>query len=81
MLGRFLPGGKVIRGEYLVLNPTRPDKHLGSFCINMKSGEWADFATHDRGRDLISRVAYLKSMSQYEAAKGLSQMLGVGARR
>jgi hypothetical protein len=81
VLGRFLPGGKAIRGEYVVLNPTRPDKHPGSFCINLKSGEWADFATHDRGRDLISLTAYVKNISQYEAARGLSQMLGVGARR
>jgi hypothetical protein len=81
VLGRFLPGGKVIRGEYVALNPTRPDKHLGSFCVNLQSGKWGDFATHDRGRDVISLIAYLKNISQYEAAKGLSQMLGVGARR
>jgi hypothetical protein len=81
VLGRFLPGGKVVRGEYVLLNPTRPDRHLGSFRVNLKSGRWADFATDDRGRDLISLIAYLKSISQYEAARGLSEMLGVGARR
>ena len=43
VLGRFLPGGKVIRGEYVVLNPTRPDKHLGSFRINLKSGRVGRF--------------------------------------
>jgi putative DNA primase/helicase len=41
VLGRFLPGGKVIRGEYVVLNPTRTDRHLGSFRINLKSGRCA----------------------------------------
>jgi hypothetical protein len=81
VLGRFLPGGKVIRGEYVVLNPTRTDRHLGSFRINLKSGRWADFATDDRGGDLISLIAYLKRIPQHEAAKGLSKMLGVGARR
>ena len=81
VLGRFLPGGKLVRGEYVVLNPTRPDRHLGSFRVNLASGRWADFATEHRGRDLISLVAYLKNIPQYEAAKGLSEMLGVGARR
>ena len=80
VLARFLPGGKVIRGDYVALNPTRADRHLGSFRINLKSGRWADFATHDRGGDLISLIAYLGDLSQYEAASGLSEMLGVGAR-
>lgn len=81
VLGRFLPSGKVVRGEYVALNPTRSDRHLGSFRVNLKSGRWADFATSDRGRDLISLVAYLKNIPQVEAARGLSQMLGVGVRR
>jgi hypothetical protein len=81
VLHRFLPGGKVIRGEYTVRNPKRVDRHLGSFQINTKTGKWADFATDARGKDLISLVAYLKDLSQLEAARGLSQMLGVGERR
>ena len=81
VLGRFLPGGKVVRREYVVRNPKRSDRHLGSFSINMTTGKWSDFATGDRGGDLIGLVAYLKGISQYEAANGLSQMLGVGARR
>ena len=81
VLARFLPGGKVVRREYVVRNPKRSDRHLGSFSINMTTGKWSDFATGDRGGDLIGLVAYLKGISQYEAANGLSQMLGVGARR
>jgi putative DNA primase/helicase len=81
VLGRFLPGGKIVRGEYIALNPTRSDRHLGSFRVNLKSGRWADFATEHRGRDLISLIAYLKSISQYEAAKVLAEMLGVAVRR
>ena len=38
LLGRFLPGGKVVRGEYVVLNPTQPCGILGSFRVNLKSG-------------------------------------------
>jgi hypothetical protein len=81
VLARFLPGGKVVRREYVVRNPKRADRHLGSFSINLTTGKWADFATDDRGHDPISLVAYLKGISQYEAAKGLSEMLGVGRRR
>jgi hypothetical protein len=81
VLGRFLPGGKVVRGEYVALNPRRADRHLGSFRVNLTSGRWADFATDAKGGDVISLVAYLKDISQLEAAKGLSQMLGVGRRR
>ena len=81
VLGRFLPGGKVIRGEYVVLNPRRADRHPGSFRINLASGKWADFAVDAKGGDLISLVAYLKDISQLDAAKGLSRMLGVGRRR
>jgi hypothetical protein len=70
VLGRFLPGGKVVRGEYVVLNPRRVDRHPGSFCINLRTGRWADFAVDAKGGDLISLVAYLKDISQLEAAKG-----------
>jgi hypothetical protein len=81
VLGRFLPGGTVIRGEYVALNPRRVDRHPGSFRVNLRSGKWSDFATGDKGGDLISLVAYLKDIPQLEAARGLSEMLGVGRRR
>jgi hypothetical protein len=77
VLGRFLPGGEVIRGEYVALNPRRADRRPGSFKINIRSGKWADFATGDRGGDLISLVAYLKDISQFEAARLLANMLGI----
>ena len=36
-LQEWLPGG-IIRGhEYCPLNPTRDDKHIGSFCINLNT--------------------------------------------
>jgi hypothetical protein len=81
VLRRLLPNGRREGNEYLALNPRRVDRHLGSFRANLKTGRWADFATGDRGGDIISLVAYVKNISQYEAAKGLSQMLSVGARR
>lgn len=65
-------------GDNLVaLNPTRADRTLGSFCINVKSGLWADFATGDKGGDIISFFAYIHGLSQIDAAKELAERLGV----
>jgi DNA primase len=61
----------------LALNPTRADKKVGSFCINVRSGIWADFATNDKGGDIISYYAYIKGLSQIDAAKELADRLGV----
>lgn len=63
----------------MALNPTRADKSIGSFGINVKTGVWADFATGDRGGDIISFCAYIHGMSQIEAARALAKTLGVEA--
>src|SRR5258708_4943864 len=80
VLGRILPGGKLDGHEYVALNPRRADRHLGSFRINVRTGKWADFATGDRGGDLISLVAYTEDKSQVDAARCLAKMLGVRPR-
>ena len=77
LLTRWLPGGRREGGEYVALNPTRDDRHLGSFRINVVTGRWADFATGDRGGDVISLAAYLAGLGQTEAARRLADMLGV----
>lgn len=79
VLRHFIPGGKIIRSEYVVLNPRRSDKKAGSFKINITRGCWADFATGDRGGDLISLVAFIQDVSQSEAARLLASMLGIPA--
>ncbi len=76
-LSRWLPGGKQQGTEYLSLNPTRPDSQPGSFSVNVQTGRWADFATGDKGGDLVSLVAYLDGVSQSEAARRLADVLGV----
>jgi hypothetical protein len=83
VLARLIPGGKIVVREYAALNPTRADRHVGSFKINLRSGAWADFATGDKGGDPVSLVAYLENCSQGEAARRLSRMLGIdiGGRR
>ena len=77
LLRRWLPDGRRVGREYLARNPTRADRHAGSFKINLDTGRWADFATGDKGGDPISLAAYLNGCSQSEAARNLSQMFGV----
>ena len=54
VLNHWLPGGKREGHEYLPLNPKRSDSKPGSFSINLNTGEWADFATGDKGLDGIA---------------------------
>lgn len=79
ILARWLPGGRVKGVEYLALNPRRADRRPGSFKINLRSGRWADFATGDRGGDVISLVAYLSNTRQTDAARSLADLLEVPA--
>lgn len=76
LLMQLLPGGKLENREYVALNPTRSDQHLGSFRINTFTGKWADFATNDKGGDFISLWAYVKGVSQTDAAHELHTMIG-----
>ncbi len=77
LLNRWLPDGIRHGHEYKVLNPKRSDRHVGSFSINIRTGRWADFATGDKGGDVISLAAYLFGMSQLEALQHIAKMLGV----
>jgi hypothetical protein len=61
----------------VALNPRRQDSHPGSFKVNLRTGRWADFATGDKGGDVISLLAYLKGISQSEAARHLACELEV----
>lgn len=76
LLARWLPGGKTQGGEYRVTNPLRADKKVGSFSINIRTGQWGDFATPDAGNDLISIYAYLEGLTQVEAAIDIADMIG-----
>ena len=77
VLARWLPGGRMEGAEYVVRNPTRPDRKAGSFKINTGTGRWGDFAAGEGGGDLISLAAYLAGVSQAEAAEAVAEMLGV----
>lgn len=77
VLSRWAPGGKMKGREYLPLNPRRSDSKAGSFSINLDTGAWSDFATDDKGGDLVALVAYLEGIKQGEAAKLLAAHLGI----
>ncbi len=77
LLRQWLPDGVERAGEYIARNPRRADRRAGSFKVNVSSGRWADFATGDGGGDLISLFAYLRGLSQIDAARQLAAMLGI----
>lgn len=78
ILNHFLPGGQYKGHEYVAKNPTRVDRNPGSFSINTETGQWSDFATEDKGNDLISLVAYLTdAKNQGEGKDTLATYLGI----
>jgi hypothetical protein len=78
LLARWLPDGRQTAGEWVARNPRRADRTPGSFKINMRTGRWSDFATGDKGGDVVSLAAYLAGIGQAEAAHELARMLGIG---
>ncbi len=81
VLAQWLPNGKRVDGgkEYTAPNPTRTDKHAGSLKVNLSKGTWADFATGDKGGDLIDLVRYIDGGTDVEACKKLADLLNVSA--
>lgn len=77
LLHEWLPGGDWSGDEYKPHNPTRDDRHKGSFVISAKTGKWIDNATGDSGGDLISLYAYIHYISQIDAARAVAEMVGV----
>jgi hypothetical protein len=74
---RWLPDGRQQGAEWVARNPRRFDRTPGSFKVNLRTGRWADFATGDKGGDVVSLLAYLRGLSQVEAGRLLAQELGV----
>ena len=70
----WLPAGRKVGHEWHIGDIRG---NCGSSCkINLRTGIWKDFATTDRGGDLISLCAAVFSISQSQAARKLSAMLG-----
>ena len=76
IVSRWLPDGRREGGEWVARNPNRADRKPGSFKVNLRTGRWGDFATGERGGDMISLAAFLFGLDQAEAARRVADMLG-----
>ncbi len=76
LMMRLLPHAKRNGRDWVALNPTRPDRTLGSFRINAYNFRWIDHATGDKGGDIISLWAYLRQITQLQAAQELLTIVG-----
>ena len=81
LVPRWLPGGER-RGHEYVCGSLAGGK--GSSCsINLVSGKWADFASDEKGNDLLSLYAAIHGLSQGKAAaevareEGLEDVAGI----
>ncbi len=77
----WLPGGHTKGHEYACAGLSGGE---GSSCsVNLKTGAWADFATEEKGGDLLSLYAAIHGLSQAKAAisvardEGLEDVAGV----
>lgn len=73
---RWAPNGKRVGPEWQAINPTRADSKSGSFSLNFGSGKWADFASGDKGGDMVSYVAYVERIKQPAAARLIADFIG-----
>lgn len=69
----WAPGGKLVGREYTA-GTIRGGPGM-TFKFNIESGAWADFATDERGGDMISLYAAIQGIKNGEAAKRLADML------
>lgn len=74
LLPALLPGGKAQGREYVFGDLAGTPGQSSS--VNMETGQWADFATGDKGGDPVSLVAAIYRIPQGEAAMKLAEMIG-----
>lgn len=78
VLHHWAPGGRRDGGEWVM-----GDRHGSpgqSFKIHLggeKAGLWSDFATGDKGGDLVSYVAYIEGCGNLDAARKIADFLGI----
>ncbi|EIR2875619.1 topoisomerase, partial [Salmonella enterica] len=77
LVPEWLPEGKRQATEWVCRNPTRADRHAGSFSVSLVDGCWHDFATGDGGSDLVALGAYLWNVRQTDAARIVADRLGL----
>lgn len=70
---QWLPGGKRSGAEWKC--GSLQGEPGGSLSVNLTTGKWADFATGDKGGDLISLLAAIRGCDQPTAAAELEPSL------
>lgn len=74
LLPAWLPAGKLV-GQEFCCGSLRGE--VGdSLKVNINTGIWADFASNDKGGDLISLYAAINGLSQIESAQQLVVKIG-----
>lgn len=76
LLDDWLPDGKFIQGNWVAKNPVR-DETNPSFSVSLDTGAWFDYASEDKGGDLVSLYAYLQGLNNGDAAKKVCSILGI----
>jgi hypothetical protein len=77
LIPAWFPGGYVSGGkEYLVRNPTRIDRNIGSFSININSGFGYDFAS-GKSYGLIDLYCISHNISKSDAIRNLAKILNI----
>jgi len=71
LLPRWLPGGRM-QGQEFVCASLQGGAGGDSCKVNTATGLWADFATWEKGGDMISLYAAINRLKQGEAAKALA---------
>lgn len=74
LITTWLPGGRMVGHEYVCGNIRGGPGD--SFKVNLTTGKWADFASDEKGGDLISLFAAIEGIKQGDAAKRLSDQVG-----
>lgn len=79
--GRPGQGSYVKNGKHYLLNPGRPDRSVGSFCIRLTGpdrGRWSEYAGHSKSSgDLLDLIALSCGLSLTDAIKEARAFLGL----
>ncbi|MBT6546442.1 MAG: topoisomerase, partial [Rhodobacteraceae bacterium] len=75
LLAEWLPAGRKEGCEY-VCGDLQGNPGV-SLKVNLDTGKWSDFATDDKGGDIVSLYAALKGLRQSDAAKELGERHGL----
>ncbi len=81
LLGRWLPEHRQRGAYWQAAGARQAQVEYGSLVVWFRSGMWKHYAADKGGGDLISLYAYLRGLSQGEAAKELAAELGMDPTR